>query len=352
MYKLKVRQVSLFELAARAEGETELSRCAEKVPWDRTELLYKRKFPSGTGRPAAPLRLSLGFLLLREKTGLPDRVLLAELKSNVSYRLFLDLDAGSDRVPLSPSLLTVLRKRLDAEFLSAVNEMTVSAGQEQTEKSGDEPRAPMYRRTNSSREALEKTIDRLHAEFRPWRKGQTYRRVAQKEFLAVSGRGRKSAAAVGRYVRRDAARIKLDLRHIDRYLTAGYELTPAEADGVSKARELIAYLESPAAEADEAARSSSDTDGAQGPKDRLCASYRPGTGFVFGADRSYAGAGPVRADAKKNGGAAFEAALSDLIEKKGPDLSVILKSADPRDINAAAVRLLAANVFSDVTASR
>ena len=71
-------------------------------------------------------------------------------------------------------------------------------------------------------------IDELHRAWHPWKKPRTYRRVARKEYLELAKAKKRSAKKIRAYLRRDLERIRRDLKYIEEYREAGYELSEPE----------------------------------------------------------------------------------------------------------------------------
>ena len=96
------------------------------IPWDKIEEKYAKLFPSKTGKPAKPLRMALGSLLIQKQYGFSDEELVEQLRENPYYQYFIGMPKYEDKYPFVPSLLVEFRKRLSEEILIEVNEMIIS----------------------------------------------------------------------------------------------------------------------------------------------------------------------------------------------------------------------------------
>ena len=66
-------------------------KLADRIPWDRAEQLYAVMFASATGRPAAPLRMALGSLIIKQRKDVSDRKLLKEIQESPYLQYFIGL---------------------------------------------------------------------------------------------------------------------------------------------------------------------------------------------------------------------------------------------------------------------
>ncbi len=267
-------QISFFDFnqscGMQLDPENEWVRLAARIPWDRAEMMYAAMFPSSTGRPAVPLRVALGSLIIKQRKNLSDRNLLKEIQESPYLQYFIGLDRFRHEAPFSGPSLVSFRKRINTDFLMTLNEMIleesgvtnehtpenensrakqVAAEADENGNLGttiiDATVSPMNIRypqdfslTNEAREKLEAMIDRLHQTYHPWDKPRTYRRVARKEFLSLSKSKRKTVKAIRSYLRKDLERLRRDMEYIEKYRKAGYELTVRELPMYETIREL------------------------------------------------------------------------------------------------------------------
>ena len=80
MYKASAPRQSSFDdfnqsCGMRLDPANDWCRLASRIPWRNWEARYAALFPSRRGRPAIPLRIALGALLVQKRLGLGDRPL-------------------------------------------------------------------------------------------------------------------------------------------------------------------------------------------------------------------------------------------------------------------------------------
>ena len=216
---------------------------AKKIPWDKLEERYAKMFPAKTGRPAKPLRMALGALIIQKRTGASDRKLTELIAENPYYQYFIGLDSFQRRCPFKFNSLCSFRQRIGLEFMREANELLLSnlgatlehAEEERGSGNGtaiiDATCSPSYIKypqdfelLDQAREMLEKIIDRLHALSGQEHKPRTYRRVMRREYLSVAKSKRRSTKNVRHLIRKELGCIRRNVGHIAQYLTEGLAL--------------------------------------------------------------------------------------------------------------------------------
>jgi hypothetical protein len=227
---------------------------AKHIPWEAVETAYAQQFSQeDLGSPAKSSRLALGALILKERLGVTDRELVAQIAENPYLQYFLGLTAYQHEAPFHHSLLTTFRKRFTHDSLGTINEAiaqlivdaqstkdlspTKEAPLNTTRvnaKEDDNPASPKgqllvdatcvpadityptdLKLLNDAREKTEAIIDHLHAaRTSPLKKPRTYRQKARQAYLGVAkarkpGRRklRKSIGKQLRYLRRNLGSI-------------------------------------------------------------------------------------------------------------------------------------------------
>jgi transposase, IS5 family len=221
---------------------------AKQIPWAVVETAYAQQFSQeDLGSPAKSSRLALGALILKERLGVTDRELVAQIAENPYLQYFLGLTAYQHEAPFHHSLLTTFRKRFTHDSLGAINEAIarlIADAQPTTDtppntdlidaKEEGEPAPPKgqllvdatcvpadityptdLKLLNEAREKTEAIIDRMQAcRATPTKKPRTYRQKARQAYLRVAkarkpGR-RKLRQGLGqqlRYLRRNLSSI-------------------------------------------------------------------------------------------------------------------------------------------------
>ena len=275
MYKFNDdNQISFFDFnqscGMQLDPENEWVKLADRIPWDRAEQMYAAMFQSDTGRPAAPLRMALGSLIIKQRKDLADRKLLVAIQESPYLQYFIGLDSFQHEAPFTAPALVGFRKRINIDFLMAVNDMILEESGATNEHSPENENArakkaakepdengnlgttiidasvsPMNIRypqdfslLNEARVKLETMIDRIHNTYHPWKKPRTYRRIARKEYLELAKAKKKTSKAIRTYLRRDLERLRRDMGYIEEYRKAGYELTDKELAMYETIKEL------------------------------------------------------------------------------------------------------------------
>ena len=194
---------------------------AKQIPWAEVETAYAQQFSNeDMGSPAKSSRLALGALILKERLGVTDRELVAQIAENPYLQYFLGLMGYQDEAPFHHSLLTTFRKRFTHESLGAINEaiarLIADDAQPTNEappntapadaKGEDRPALPKgqllldatcvpadikyptdLNLLNEAREKTEALIDHMHAcRTSPKTKPRTYRQNARRAYLRVA----------------------------------------------------------------------------------------------------------------------------------------------------------------------
>ena len=259
-----------------------------RIDWDRLEEDYAKNFPSHTGRPAKPLRMALGALIIQKRMNLSDRALVKEIAQNPYLQYFIGLNNFQITCPFRSTSLVEFRKRFDVDFLRRANEMFLESasptpehreqfdetdlqGKQQTNQQSDpqhltdpqpdpkdaqDPQAqPSDTDTtttnnanlgtfildatcspsnikypqdfcllNDARQKLEEMIDWFCATYPTGPKPRTYRKVMQKQYLTIAKTRRRSTKTMRSHIRKQLGCLNRNMRYIDGFITQGYEL--------------------------------------------------------------------------------------------------------------------------------
>ena len=221
---------------------------ADCIDWKRMEVNYAEMFPSPTGRPAKPLRMALGALIIQKRKKLTDRALVKEIAENPYLQYFLGLEQFQHKCPFSATALVDFRKRLSHDILMEMNEIYLETAESTAEHAEDKVRmsnngenlgttildatcSPSnikypqdFELLNEAREKLDEIIDYFHKTYKPWPKPRTYRRVARQKYLELAKTRRRSAKKIRTTIRKMLECVRRNLGYIDAYIAAGYEL--------------------------------------------------------------------------------------------------------------------------------
>ena len=185
------------------------------IPWKDVEEKYSKLFVANNGRPAIPVRVALGALIIKEKKNLSDEELVEDIRESPYLQYFLGYEGYKYEIPFDPSMMVHFRKRLSADILKEVNALIIEKNKQEYETHDDDDKgngsgegeskepgnngtlivdatcAPEDMRfphdvtlLDEARRKTESIIDVLHKRMpEGWGKPRTYRKKARKEFL-------------------------------------------------------------------------------------------------------------------------------------------------------------------------
>ena len=252
MYKVAAEhQITFFDFnqscGMQLDENNEWIRLSKAIDWDALEKIYATMFPSAKGKPAKPLRMALGALIIQKRKNLSDRALIKEIEENPYLQYFLGMPRFSGKGPFSAPSLVTFRRRLDVNFLKKANELYLKTA-EATPEHKDEKLSPDddenvgtfildatcspsnvkypqdFVLLNDAREKLEQMIDYFHKMYHPWKKPRTYRRIARTDYLSVAKSKKRSTKTIRSLIRKQLGCLKRDFAYIEEYMTAGYAL--------------------------------------------------------------------------------------------------------------------------------
>jgi transposase, IS5 family len=98
-------------LGDQVDPRQSLKQLAEKLPWAGFEQAFG-KYYSGEGRPARPVRLMVGLLLLKRMFNRGDETVVAAWVQNSYWQYFCGMNEFQWQVPCDPSDLVYFRQRI------------------------------------------------------------------------------------------------------------------------------------------------------------------------------------------------------------------------------------------------
>jgi len=215
MYRLPEKKVEFdtFDMVfgGTLNKENRWVLLADLIPWGAVEEKYARLFVTNNGRPALPVRVALGALIIKQKSKLPDEELVEYIRESPYLQYFLGYEGYKDEVPFDPSMMVHFRKRLSGDILKEVNALIIEKnkkhdddkknsdsgedGTKQQENKGtlivDATCAPEDMRfphdvtlLDEARQKTEHIIDILHEQLQDGsKKPRMYRKISRKVFL-------------------------------------------------------------------------------------------------------------------------------------------------------------------------
>jgi IS5 family transposase len=219
------------------------------IPWDDVEARYATLFSDSNGRPALPIRVALGSLLIKEKLKTTDEETVEQIRENHYLQYFLGYEGYRDEAPFDASMMVHFRKRLSASILKEVNDLIIereikktatysgdtkgsggpagSGGGTEPEAKGtlivDATCAPEDMRfphdvtlLDEARRKTELVIDRLHETMPEGReKPRTYRKVARRAFLRFIRNRKPRMPEIRRALKTQMQYVERNLRSIE-----------------------------------------------------------------------------------------------------------------------------------------
>jgi len=156
---------------------------ASMIPWKEVEAKYSKLFSENNGRPAIPIRVALGAIIIKEKKNLSDEKLVEDIRESSYLQFFLGYESYKHEIPFDPSMMVNFRKSLSADILKEVNKGTLIIDATCAFEGMRFPHDVTL--LDEARRKAGHIIDVLHEKTpEGWEKPRTYRKKARKEFLS------------------------------------------------------------------------------------------------------------------------------------------------------------------------
>ena len=212
------------------DKENRWVKLAELIPWDELASIYASKLRSNEGRKSVDIRHVLGALIVKHKLRLDDRGTIEMIQENIYLQYFCGLKAFTTKVLFDPSLFVDIRKRLGGLEFEKFNQLIISRSEQikphqariKKTKKDDNDTQPKNKGTlkvdatvadqeikfptdvdllNTSRENLERMIDKMYDAKKDKTKPRTYRRIARSKFLKISKKKKKNKKEIRRAIK-------------------------------------------------------------------------------------------------------------------------------------------------------
>ena len=120
-------QTNLFgmDLLQQLDERDPLLQLAKVIPWDTFEAAFAKHYTPGVGRPAKPIRLMVGLLLLKQLEDLSDDQVVIQFKRNPYYQAFCGFTEFTRKLPCDSSELSYFRKRIGKAGFEQIFQMSV-----------------------------------------------------------------------------------------------------------------------------------------------------------------------------------------------------------------------------------
>jgi IS5 family transposase len=107
------------------DSKDSLVALADAIPWKRFAESFA-KYYSKEGRPAKPIRLMVGLLILKQLENLSDERVVLQWKRNPYYQYFCGMNAYLPALPCDSTELVKFRQRIGTEGIEEIFAMSVS----------------------------------------------------------------------------------------------------------------------------------------------------------------------------------------------------------------------------------
>ena len=131
-------QTNLFgtDLLQQLDRNDPLLRLADAIAWRELDQAFSRHYTQGHGRPAKPIRLMVGLLMLKQLENLSDEALVLQFKRNPYYQAFCGMTEFSLKPPCDSTELVHFRNRIGPDGIDKIFQVSVrlhgKAAQEDT----------------------------------------------------------------------------------------------------------------------------------------------------------------------------------------------------------------------------
>jgi IS5 family transposase len=123
----------MTSLAEQLDVRQPLYKLAGAIPWETFEQAFADSY-SELGRPAKPVRLMVGLILLKQLEDLSDETLVARWVQNPYYQFFCGMREFQWERPCDPSDLVYFRKRIGEEGATLILALTAQMHGEKAEE--------------------------------------------------------------------------------------------------------------------------------------------------------------------------------------------------------------------------
>ena len=128
-------QPSLFSsLADQLNPKHPLYQLADKIDWQRFEASFSPLYSADNGRPAKPIRLMCGLLILKHVRNLSDESVVEQWSENAYYQYFCGMFEFTPSFPCNASELVHFRKRIGEKGMELILSESIRVNQEDDDR--------------------------------------------------------------------------------------------------------------------------------------------------------------------------------------------------------------------------
>ncbi|GKS68779.1 IS5 family transposase [Nitrosomonas sp. PY1] len=113
------------DLLLQLDRSDPLLQLALEIPWLEFDEAFSIHYSEGLGAPSKPIRLLVGLLILKQLENLSDEAVVLQWKRNPYYQAFCGMKEFQRRLPCHSTELVHFRKRIGAEGVERIFQMSV-----------------------------------------------------------------------------------------------------------------------------------------------------------------------------------------------------------------------------------
>lgn len=118
--KTHIEQTLFYNLSDLLNQQHPLYLLADKIDWQCFEDSFRYLYSQDNGRPAKPIRLMCGLLMLKHIRNLSDESVVEQWSENAYYQYFCGQDVFQARFPCNATDLVHFRKRIGVEGIELI----------------------------------------------------------------------------------------------------------------------------------------------------------------------------------------------------------------------------------------
>ena len=120
-------QTNLFydDFMMQLDNKDPLIQLGKRIPWHELETAFSQHYHPTQGRPAKPIRLMAGLLILKYLENLSDEQLVLQVKRNPYYQRFCGFTEFQQKPPCDASELVRFRQRIGSEGVEKIFSVSV-----------------------------------------------------------------------------------------------------------------------------------------------------------------------------------------------------------------------------------
>ena len=119
------------DLADMLNQKHPLYKLANKIDWGKFEEAFEPLYCKDNGRPAKPIRLMCGLLILKHLRNISDESIVEQWSENAYYQYFCGMEVFTPTYPCNSSELVHFRKRIGEDGIELIFQESIRVNQEE-----------------------------------------------------------------------------------------------------------------------------------------------------------------------------------------------------------------------------